>query len=51
MLVMVMLSHAGDDAIGTTLPRHDVYVKPCLRQYCQVMLVMTLPVRLGRNLM
>jgi hypothetical protein len=51
MLVIMLLSHAGDDAVGATWPRHDVDAESCWRQCCQVMLAMTMLGQLGRRMM
>jgi hypothetical protein len=47
--VIILPSHAGDDAVEATWPRHDVGVESCLRQCYQVMLAMALSRRLGHG--
>jgi hypothetical protein len=42
MLATMLLSHAGDDAVDTTWPRHDVDAESCWPQCCRVMLAMAL---------
>jgi hypothetical protein len=51
MLVMVLLSHAGDSAVMVTWLRCDEDAESCWRQCCRVMLTMALPGRLGRDAM
>jgi hypothetical protein len=51
MLAMVMPSHADDGTAGVTWLRRDVDADSCSRRCYRVMLVTTLPGRLGRGTM
>jgi hypothetical protein len=51
MLMMVMLSHADDDATEVIWPWCDVDAESCWRQCCQVMLTTVVPGRLGHGVM
>jgi hypothetical protein len=50
-MMMVLLSHAGDGAVGATWPQHDVDAKSYWRWYCRVMLATALPGQLGHGVM
>jgi hypothetical protein len=43
ILVTMLLSHTGDDAVGVTWLWHDVDAESCWRHYYQVTLATTLP--------
>jgi hypothetical protein len=45
MLVTILPSDASDDAAETTFPRRDVDAESCWRQWCQVMMVMALELK------
>jgi hypothetical protein len=51
MLVMVLPSHVGDDAVEVTWPSCDVDAESCWRHCCRVMLMMVLLRRLGHGVM
>jgi hypothetical protein len=51
MLTTILPSHAGDGGAEATWSQYDVDVEPCWRQCCRLVLVMALPMWLGRGAM
>jgi hypothetical protein len=45
MLATALPTHAGDGVTKVTWPRRDVDVDSCWRRHCQVMLAMTLQLK------